>query len=136
APFLCLIEDHLLWPDKRFLPHQVEETFVDARVVGQLGVERGDQEAPLAKQDRLAVELGEDLHLGAHLDNARRADEDAAQRLVLLLESEIGFEARDLPAVSISLDGEVDEAEVVAVEEDHAGASPEDRGAEAPDGLL
>src|SRR5437899_4952225 len=40
APFLCLIDDHLLCPDMGFLPHEVEEALVDARVVRQLGVER------------------------------------------------------------------------------------------------
>src|SRR5919206_5246778 len=43
APFLCLIEDHLLCPDMRFLLHQLQEALVHARVVGQLRVERGDE---------------------------------------------------------------------------------------------
>src|SRR3954465_12321521 len=41
APFLCLIELHLLCPDIALLPNQVKEALVDARVVGQLGVDRG-----------------------------------------------------------------------------------------------
>src|SRR5207249_6463908 len=36
APFLCLIDDHLLCPDTRRLPYLVEKELVDARVVGQL----------------------------------------------------------------------------------------------------
>src|ERR671925_1540707 len=32
APFLCLIDDHLLCPDMRLLPHEVEEALVHARV--------------------------------------------------------------------------------------------------------
>jgi len=47
------------------LPHEVEEALVDARVVGQLGVERGDEEASLAQQHGLAVELSDDLDLDA-----------------------------------------------------------------------
>src|SRR5207244_7597468 len=50
APFLCLIELHLLCPDMGLLPDEVEETLVDASIVGQLRVEGGDDEAPLAQQ--------------------------------------------------------------------------------------
>src|ERR687885_2454873 len=39
APFLCLIEDHLLCPDIGLLRHQLEEALVHARVRRQLGVE-------------------------------------------------------------------------------------------------
>src|SRR5689334_2778830 len=58
APFLCLIEDHLLCPDTRRLPHLVEEQFVHARIFGQFRVERRDEEAALAQQHRPAVQLG------------------------------------------------------------------------------
>src|SRR5919206_754122 len=51
APFLCLIDDHLLCPDMRLLPDEVEEALVDTRVVRQLGVEGGDQEAAMAQED-------------------------------------------------------------------------------------
>src|SRR5215211_1621697 len=47
APFLCLIELHLLCPDIRLLPDEVEEPLVHPRVVGELGVERGDDHAAL-----------------------------------------------------------------------------------------
>src|SRR5947209_11875447 len=61
APFLCLIDDHLLCPDTRllFLPHDIEETLMDARVVGQLRVEGRDEEAPLARQHRMPADLRE-----------------------------------------------------------------------------
>src|SRR5881397_511980 len=45
APFLCLIDDHLLCPDIRLLPHQVQESLVYAGVGGELGMEGGDDEA-------------------------------------------------------------------------------------------
>src|SRR6188472_4104501 len=80
APFLCLIEDHLLCPDTRRLPHLVEEQFVHARIFRQLRVERRDQHTALSQQDGLAVVLGQHLHTGAVAADARRADEDAAQR--------------------------------------------------------
>src|ERR687886_2318664 len=36
APFLCLIDDHLLCPDNPPLPDEIQEPFVQPRVVGQL----------------------------------------------------------------------------------------------------
>src|SRR5919202_3938847 len=83
APFLCLIEDHLLCPDTRRLPHLVEEQFVHARIFRQLRVERRHQETALSQEDRLAVALRQHLDLGAVVAHARRADEDAAQRPVV-----------------------------------------------------
>ena len=65
APFLCLIDDHLLCPDTRLLSNEVEEPLVHARVVRQLGVERRDEEPPVAREHRLAVVLGEHLDVGA-----------------------------------------------------------------------
>src|SRR5947208_11611244 len=67
APFLCLIEDHLLCPDIGLRFYQLEEELVDARVVGELGMERGDQEAPLPREHRMAVVLGEHLDLSARV---------------------------------------------------------------------
>src|SRR5436853_7447839 len=79
APFLCLIDDHLLCPDTALLSYQLQKSLMHPRVVGQLGVERRDEEAPLPEQHRLAVELGQHLDLGAEVAHARRADEDAAE---------------------------------------------------------
>src|SRR5438094_10019844 len=58
APFLCLIEDHLLCPDTHRLLHLLEEQVVDARILRQLGVKRSDEEAALAQQNGLAGVLG------------------------------------------------------------------------------
>src|SRR5215210_967964 len=52
APFLCLIDDHLLCPDKTALSDGFEEQLVEPRVVCQLRMERGDEEAPLAREHR------------------------------------------------------------------------------------
>src|SRR5213596_4318411 len=57
APFLCLIDDHLLCPDNLLLPDEIQEPFVQSRVVGELGVERGEEEASLPRQHRPAVDL-------------------------------------------------------------------------------
>src|SRR5262249_40392784 len=126
APFLCLIDDHLLCPDMRPFLDEFEKALVHARVVRQLRVKRRDEEAALAEQHRLAVELGEDLDVGADVAHARRADEDAAQGLVWRaqasgkarrplfvavvgfavaatrrVELEVGLEARDLAPVPV-----------------------------------
>src|SRR3954463_9420619 len=61
APFLCLIDDHLLCPDKRRLLRGFEEQLVEPRVCGQLGMERGDEEAALTREHRVAVESCEHL---------------------------------------------------------------------------
>src|SRR5579884_1729251 len=53
APFLCLIEDHLLCPDKARL---LEEELVQPRVVGQLRMERRDQEPALAREHGVTVD--------------------------------------------------------------------------------
>src|SRR3954452_21737590 len=58
APFLCLIDDHLLCPDMHLLSNQIQESLVPARIFGQLGVERRDEEAALPEQHRLAVQRG------------------------------------------------------------------------------
>ena len=83
-----------------------------ARVVGQLRMERRDEEAPVAQQHRLAVQLGEHLDVRPELGDPRRADEDPAQRLVLAVERQVGLEARDLAAVGVPVDRQVDQAEV------------------------
>src|SRR5215469_5588240 len=75
APFLCLIDDHLLCPDKTPLPCGFEKQLVEPRVVGQLRVERGDEESPLAREHRVPVDLGENLHLRPDLVDPRSADE-------------------------------------------------------------
>src|SRR5919106_14575 len=80
APFLCLMDDHLLCPDTRLLLHLFQKTLVHAEIVRQLRVERRDEEATLPQQHRLPLVLGEDLHLRTVRDHPRRADEDAAQR--------------------------------------------------------
>src|SRR5207249_2470355 len=84
APFLCLIDDHLLCPDTQLPLDSLEEQFVDARIFRQLGVERRDEEAALAKQDGLAIVFGQYLHLSPDLADARCSDEDTAKRLVVV----------------------------------------------------
>src|SRR3954462_12593497 len=54
APFLCLIEDHLLCPDTRRLLHRLQEQLVYARIFRQLRMERRDEEPALSDENRLA----------------------------------------------------------------------------------
>src|SRR4051812_24226685 len=136
APFLCLIDDHLLCPDKRRLLHGFEEQLVEPRVCGQFRMERGDEEAALAREHGMPVELGQHLDRGPGLVDPRRADEHGPQRLAPARQLEIGLERRDLPAERVPPDAHVDEPEVVAVEHDHPRARAEDRPREAAHGVV
>src|SRR5438093_2929800 len=130
APFLCLIELHLLCPDMAGLPDEVEKTRVDAGVVRQLWVERGHDDTSLAQEHGLAIELGQHLNLRPDLADAGRADEDSTQRLSFTAEREIGLEARDLSSVGVPIDLDVDRAEMPAIEHDHPCACSEQRARE------
>ena len=109
---------------------------MDARVVGELGMEGSDQEAALPEEHRLAVEVGEHLDALSRGRYAGRADEDSSEWLVLSGQVEVGLEAGDLAAVRVSRNLDVDEPEVVAVEHDQPRAGAEDRLLEAPNRLL
>src|SRR5881397_1274078 len=61
APFLCLIELHLLCPDTALLSDKIQESLVHARVLGQLRVEGRDEHPALTQEHRLPVELGQHL---------------------------------------------------------------------------
>src|SRR5665213_3120401 len=82
APFLCLIDDHLLCPDTHRLPYLVEKELVDPRVVRQLRMERGDEDPALAREHRMPVDLRQHLDALARLFDPRRADEDGAEGLL------------------------------------------------------
>ena len=107
-----------------------------ACVARQLGVERGDEEATVAQQHRHAVVTGEHLDVDPGVGHPRRSDEDAPQRLGLAVQMQVGLEARELPAVAVPLDLDVDEPEVSSVEQDHPGAGAEHGSGELPDGVL
>src|SRR4026209_2089623 len=50
APFLCLIDDHLLCPAPHRLLDSFEKQLVHPRIRGQLGMERRDDDAALPEQ--------------------------------------------------------------------------------------
>ena len=62
------------------LPRESEKPLVYARVGGQLGVERREQQPAVADEHRLAIVLGEHLDTGPDLAYPRRTDEDPVQR--------------------------------------------------------
>src|SRR6266542_1915850 len=61
APFLCLMEDHLLCPDMRSFSHEIEKRFVHPRVVRQLRMERRHDDTALAQEHGLARVRRQDL---------------------------------------------------------------------------
>ncbi len=97
---------------------------MDARVAGQLRVERGYEKPALPEQHRRAVVARQNLHLRACVGDPGGADEHTPKRLGLARKREVGLEARDLAAVAVPLDVDVDETEMRAVEQDHSGAGP------------
>src|SRR5712691_8101434 len=126
APFLCLIDDHLLCPDMRSFPDQVEEQLVHARIFRQLGMERRDDETTRSDEHGLAVVLREHLDVGTDRTHARCPDEDTAERPLLAGQTKIRLEARHLAPVRVAIDVDVDEPEMVTVEHDHARARSQD----------
>src|SRR4051794_28012825 len=136
APFLCLIEDHLLCPDMSPLPNLIQKELVDARVVGQLRMERGDEDAPLPREDRMTVDLGQHLDVGASVLDPRRTDEDGAHGLVAVTDVEVGLERVHLAAEGVAAGRDVGEPEVLTVEHDHSRARAEDRRLELAERLV
>ena len=101
---------------------------VEAWVVGQLRVEGGEHDPALADGDRVAVEGGEHRDLRPGVLDPRRSNEDGPDRLgPQALHDQVGLEARELPAEGVSPRDDIDQAEVVAVADDHPGAGAEDR---------
>src|SRR5437764_11495844 len=98
APFLCLIDDHLLCPDKLCLPYRFDEQLVEPRVVGQLRVKRRDEEASLAREHRTPVDLRKHLDVRPDLLDPRRADEHRTDGRCEPGDLEAGLERRDLAA--------------------------------------
>src|SRR3954465_13038805 len=104
APFLCLIEDHLLCPDTAPLLYRGEEELVHAGVVGQLGMEGCREKAAVADENGLTVELGQDLAVLPPPAPARRANKAASQRPAFARQVQVRLEARDLAAEGVSVD--------------------------------
>ena len=76
---------------------------MEPRIVGQLRVEGGGEDAALADRDRVALVGGEHLHAGPVALDPGRADEDRAQRLVAdPLDLEVGLEALQLATEGVA----------------------------------
>src|SRR5713226_8214827 len=77
APFLCLIDDHLLCPDTHRLAYSIQEQFVHTRIFGELGMKCGNEKSALPQENGSAVLLREHLDVRTRLPYSGRADEDA-----------------------------------------------------------
>src|SRR5262245_62425885 len=100
-------------------------------------MKRRDQDTPFSGHDRLASVLGQNLDAGAHPTDPRRPDEDHLERgraFPVELHRSGRLERLALAAVSVALDGDVDEPErellralYFACQDDEPRARPEDR---------
>ena len=73
------------------------------------------------RHDRVAVDLGQHLHLLARVLDPRRADEDRPQRLVAQsAHGDVGLEAAHLAPEGVAARLDVHQPEVRAVEHDQA----------------
>jgi hypothetical protein len=84
----------------------------------------------------VAVDLGEHLDPRPRILEPRRPDEDGAQRFFAVSDVEVRFEAPHLATERIAPRPVVADAEMVAVEDDHARAGAEDRAAEPAHSLV
>src|SRR3954447_19037226 len=112
APFWCLIVAHFEWPDTS---HSFEEQPMDPVVVGQLRMERGGEQRTLAHEHRMPVVRREDLDVVAGALDDRRADEDAVERRIELVDRQVGLEAVDLTPERVAADVDVEHAEALLV---------------------
>src|SRR5258705_2116265 len=110
------------------------------RAVGELRMERRDQDAPLPGHDGLAAVLGQNLDARTHPPDPGRADEDHFERdrAPVELRHSGSLERLALAAVGVALDGHLDEPERelpgaldLAREDDEPGARSEDPSAAA-----
>ena len=109
---------------------------MEARLAGELGVERGGDDVALPDgHDPAVVEPGQDVDLGAGPLDDRGADEDAMDRRAAEdRDVELRLERVELAPERIALDGHVEErqdrrlaAGDLGGQHDHPGTRPEDR---------
>src|SRR6188472_3271660 len=107
APFLCLIVAHLECPD--MVLQLLQESVVEAEVVGELRVEGRHGHVALATEDRVAVDRGEHVDTATGALDERRPDEDRAEGIVPLelIQREVGLEGVDLAAEGVAAHGDV-----------------------------
>src|SRR2546426_12732343 len=80
-----------------------QESRVQARLAGQLGMEADNEHLPLLGGHRVAVDLGEDRDVVAGLGDPRRPDEHGAHGATLHAgELEVGLERADLAAEGVA----------------------------------
>ena len=106
---------------------------MDPPVTGELRVERGGQDPPLANHDGMFADLGKDFHFRTDFLDPGSPDEDGMEWLAQASDFEISLERLVLPAEGIALDHDVERPHQRLVtlghcsgEEDHPGTSPVD----------
>ncbi len=82
---------------------------MDARVVGEFGVEGGGHGASLPDSDRIGTFGGDDFDAGADMLNFRSADKYHFQRAIC--EQALADGAVDLTSVGVAADADVERAE-------------------------
>ena len=129
APFLCLIDDHLLCPDNALLPRPSSRNRSWSRVSSvSSGWKAATRNRPSRASTGRPSTLGEHLDVRTDVVDPRRADEDCSHRLARRPRSSrsVSNDATCRPN-AFRRTREVDEAEMVAVEHDHPCAGAEDR---------
>src|SRR5262245_14342923 len=115
APFLCLIELHLLCPDIRLLPYEVEEPLVHTRVVGQLRVGTPPPDPAPAPQHPPAVQPRPPRRRRPPPPDPGRPDGGRPQPPAVAGEVRVGPESPHPAGGSGARHLEVEHAEMVAV---------------------
>src|ERR1700749_3698913 len=93
-------------------------------------MKRDGQYVALADRHRMLADAAEDLHAGTVLGDPWGADEHRVHRAAVdPVQIDIGLERPDLAAERVAARRDVEDAEMLAVEHDHAGARAEDRDA-------
>src|SRR5204863_8449602 len=89
---------------------------VYARVVGELRVERAQQDLTIAEDDGMTIDAGEHIDALAILVDPRRPDEHRPHRVGPdPVDLKLEFEARDLPAERVTSRRRVHEGQVRAI---------------------
>jgi len=100
---------------------------VKARLARELRVKGDGEDGARARGDDVTVDLADRLDGGSVVRDPGGADEDGVHRLAEAVERDVGFEAPDLAAEGVALGTYVEDAEVLAVEQDKARTGREDR---------
>src|ERR1700729_272250 len=110
---------HAFGPPRGAAGHESEHQLVQTPLATQLRVKRDRDDVPLPHRHRVAIDVGQDTHLGAGLLYPRRADEDRVDggggRVRYPFDLEVGLERPQLAAERVTAGEDVQHAEMIAV---------------------